>query len=180
MKTPILALIGFMGAGKTTVGQRLAQRRGLPFVDLDQQIADVAGRTIPEIFEQEGENGFRARERQALRAVLDGSEKVLAAGGGTVIDVDNRRRLRQSSFVVWLDIRLETARTRLRADGESLRPLIGQSGWEGLARLLDQRRPDYAAASHLRLEADARPPTDLARRIEALWDASEAAVEAPS
>jgi shikimate kinase len=161
-------LIGFMGAGKSTVGQRLAVRADRPYLDLDARVAEAAGRSVPAIFETEGEEGFRRRERTELGRILEGPPGILATGGGTVEEPALRALLRGSGMVVWLDLRFETVRARLLADGPGRRPLLDHLGLEGLARLHRRRRPLYAATAHLRLDADRSSPHDLARLIHGL------------
>ena len=87
---PNLILVGPMGAGKTSIGRRLAERFGLAFVDADQAIVDDVGSSIPAIFENVGEVGFRAHEKRVLSRLLDGSGQLISTGGGCVLDPDNR------------------------------------------------------------------------------------------
>ena len=101
MRKPVL-LIGMMGCGKSTVGRLLAERMRLPLIDLDEEIARAAGKTIPEIFAQEGEAGFRARETAALERALAREDGVIATGGGIVTRAENIRMMREKGFVVWL------------------------------------------------------------------------------
>src|SRR5918993_5871644 len=98
-----IALVGLMGAGKSTVGRALAARLGLPFVDGDQEIEKTEGLTIAELFERFGVAGFRDREREAIAALLDGSPRVIAAGGGAFVDERTRRLMLERCLVVWLD-----------------------------------------------------------------------------
>ena len=101
MRKPVL-LIGMMGCGKSTVGRLLAERMHLPLIDLDEEIARAAGKTIPEIFAQEGEAGFRARETAALERALARGDGVIATGGGIVTRAENIRMMREKGVVVWL------------------------------------------------------------------------------
>ncbi len=165
---PIVALVGFMGAGKSSIGQRLAPMLKRPFVDLDAMIESEAACTISEIFSQEGEAGFRRRERDALRQALAGSPCVLAVGGGTVFDPANRSFLRGSATVVWLDPEFALLRTRLKREEGQLRPLVRELGPAGLARLYTERRFSYAAAAHLRVNVGQSSPLSLARTLGAL------------
>ena len=100
MRKPVL-LIGMMGCGKSTVGRLLAERMRLPLIDLDEEIARAAGKTIPEIFAQEGEAGFRARETAALERALAREDGVIATGGGIVTRAEN---IRTTSFPVWMQL----------------------------------------------------------------------------
>ena len=101
MCKPIL-LIGMMGCGKSTIGRLLAGRMGLPLIDLDEEIARAAGRSIPEIFAEEGDAGFRLHETAALGRALDAGEAVIATGGGIVTREENIRMMREKGVVVWL------------------------------------------------------------------------------
>ena len=96
---PNLILIGPMGAGKTCIGRRLAERFTLDFVDVDQAIVDATGASIPTIFEHSGEAGFRAHERQALAQVLAGQGQLVSTGGGAVLDPDNRALIARRGLV---------------------------------------------------------------------------------
>ena len=98
-----LVLVGLMGAGKTTVGEACAQRLGRAFVDVDQTVEAVAGRSVAEIFRTDGEAAFRDLERRAVADVAASpAPLVIACGGGAVLDTDSRRALRETGFVVWL------------------------------------------------------------------------------
>lgn len=161
-----VALVGFMGAGKSTLGPRLAARLQRPFVDLDEEVVRAAGRSIPEIFAAEGEAGFRAREREALEAALAGGDAVVATGGGIVEEAGCRRRLREAATVLWLDLRFEVARARIEAAGVAQRPLVDRLGWGGVEELLARRRPLYAECANYRLETSRKSPAGLLRELE--------------
>jgi shikimate kinase / 3-dehydroquinate synthase len=132
-----LALIGFMGAGKSTVGREVAARIGRPFVDLDREIENRHG-PIPAIFEEQGEETFRRLEEDALAAALAGPEAVLALGGGAVLSSLNRERLEARAFRVFLDVDVETAWERVRG---SNRPLAQRE--EDFRELYASRIPLY-------------------------------------
>lgn len=121
-----LSLLGLPGAGKTTLGRRLAAHYGRPFLDLDAAIVADAGRAIPAIFAAEGEAGFRAREAAVLRRVLaaPGAPLVLATGGGTPCFHDNMALLNAASFTLWLDVPVPVLAARLAAAGPASRPLL--------------------------------------------------------
>src|SRR5690606_17609278 len=110
---PNLVLVGPMGAGKTSIGRRLAERFGLAFVDADHYVEERTGATIAAIFEHVGEAGFRERERAALAELLAGEGRLVATGGGAVLDADNRRLMRERGFVVYLQVGLEAQLRRL-------------------------------------------------------------------
>ena len=138
-------LIGMMGSGKTSTGRPLAQRLGYGFVDADAVIEQVAGCTIPEIFERDGETGFRSIESQVLNAISQRHSLVVATGGGVVTKPENWGQL-HSGIVVWLDVGRAQLIERLRGDSTQ-RPLLQQPDPEAaLDTLLQQRRPLYDEA----------------------------------
>jgi shikimate kinase/3-dehydroquinate synthase len=142
----IIALVGFMGSGKTSVGEVLAARLGIPFLDLDQAIEGAAGAPITQIFREFGEVGFRARERSALRAVLTGGEPmVLATGGGTFADQQMREWLMARARTVFLQASPDTLLKRLGdPDQRAMRPLLrGPDPEKTMRRLLVERSPFY-------------------------------------
>src|SRR5690606_1233444 len=156
-----IVLIGFMGAGKSTVGRRLAARLGRPFVDLDAVIEETAGMPIPAIFAREGEAGFREREAAAVRAVAQRKGQVIATGGGAVMRRDNLAALRAAGTLVWLRAPLETLLERAKAEGR--RPLLA-AGEAAAARLYDERLPVYALADGVVDATD--DPDAVAAQIE--------------
>ncbi len=140
-----IALIGLMGAGKTSIGRRLAARLGLPFVDADHEVEAAAGSTIPELFERYGERAFREGERRVVQRILAGEPVVLATGGGAFMDPDTRRAIRAQAVSVWLRCPLETLVRRVST--RSNRPLLaGGNSAEILAGLMNVRHPYYAEA----------------------------------
>src|SRR5690606_14896266 len=169
---PNLVLVGPMGAGKSSIGKRLAGRFGLQFVDADREIEVRTGATIPTIFECEGEAGFRARESAALADLLLREGLVIATGGGAVLDAGSRQRMRERGFVVYLQVSLERQLDRLARDRS--RPLIaGDDREQVLRRLADERAPLYAGVAYLCFDTDLLfPPqasTQLARQLQARW-----------
>ena len=151
-----LVLIGLMGAGKTSVGQRCATALGCGFVDTDDVICATSGMNIPEIFDLEGEAGFRLRERTAVAEVVASPETlVIACGGGAVVDADNRRALAGVGFVVWLTADPIELAARVTADGVTTRPLLSAGPTTAtLTRLADARRDAYAAAADVSVATD--------------------------
>ncbi|MDX8410286.1 MAG: shikimate kinase [Mariprofundaceae bacterium] len=147
-----VTLVGPMGAGKSTLGQALARRLDLTFVDLDEEIVSQAGMSIPDIFAQLGEDAFRRDETRCLNKII-GTENVLATGGGVVLLASNRKRLRQHAPVIWLDSPPEVLAQRIADDAN--RPLL--TGVDPLikARQLDaDRRPLYAECADLHVRTD--------------------------
>jgi shikimate kinase/3-dehydroquinate synthase len=140
-----IVLIGMMGAGKTSVGKRLAHRLGLPFVDADVEIEAGAQMTIPEIFERFGEAYFRKGERKVIARLLGEGQKVLATGGGAFLDEATRRRVAECAVSIWLKPDFEVLLRRVRK--RSNRPLLHTADPEATLRsLLEERSPTYALA----------------------------------
>lgn len=163
-----LALIGFMGAGKSTVGPLLAGELGMEYVELDEEVAAGAGVSVAEIFSREGERGFRERESAALREALERDGRVIACGGGIVTREENVRLLRSACRVYLLEISAAAAASRL--GGGRGRPLLAGDDPRGEAeRLLRERADRYAAAAHEVVAADAGSPREIAEEIAARW-----------
>jgi shikimate kinase len=140
-----IVLVGMMGAGKSTIGRRLAARLKLPFVDADTEIEAAAGMTIPEIFERHGEPYFRDGEMRVIARLLDGGPLVLATGGGAFMREETRSRIAAKAVSIWLraDPDVIMRRVRRRAD----RPLLQTADPEGtVTRLLSEREPIYQNA----------------------------------
>jgi shikimate kinase/3-dehydroquinate synthase len=140
-----IVLVGLMGAGKTSIGRRLAARLGLPFLDADAEIELAAGCTIPELFSRYGEAYFRDGERKVIRRLLAGGPAVLAYGGGAFMDPDTRRATRERAVSVWLRCTLPTLLRRV-ASRENRPLLANQDHQTTMARLMAQRYPVYAEA----------------------------------
>jgi shikimate kinase len=161
---PLLVLIGFMGAGKSTLGHLLAQELACPLVDLDREIVRRHG-PIPELFASGGESGFRAIEQEELRRVLGRLKRpsVLALGGGAFLQPANRELLQQNSAtVIFLDAPFEVLYARI-ADTAPQRPLAGDT--DRLRTLYHQRRPTYLLAHHTLDASSADPSTVLATLV---------------
>ena len=158
-----LYLVGMMGSGKTSTGRPLAERLGYGFVDADAVIEQAAGCSIPEIFERDGEAGFRALESQVLNAISQRHSLVVATGGGVVTQQENWGLL-HSGIVIWLDVVPEQLMQRLRADS-TVRPLLQTDDPDAaLNALLNQRRPLYAEAD-LTVVIDQETPDAVADGI---------------
>jgi shikimate kinase len=135
-------LVGMMGSGKTTVGRILAERLGRPFIDSDEQVEARTGRTLREIWEEDGEAAFRALERDALVEALRSDEPtVIAAAGGTVLDAGNRDALRAAGTVLWLQAPPEVLAARVDEAGH--RPLLADDPLGTLRRLDAERASLY-------------------------------------
>ena len=140
-----LYLVGMMGSGKTSTGRPLAERLGYGFVDADAVIEQAAGCDIPEIFDRDGEAGFRSRESQVLSAISQRHSLVVATGGGVVTQPENWGLL-HSGIVIWLDVVPDQLLQRLNADS-TVRPLLQTADPEAAVNaLLNKRRPLYAEA----------------------------------
>jgi shikimate kinase len=134
-----IVLVGMMGAGKSSIGRRLAGRLGIPFIDADAEIESAAGMSIAEIFDRHGESYFRAGEKRVIARLLDNGPQVLATGGGSVMDEQTRALISTKGISIWLkaDIDVLLKRTKRRSD----RPLA-----EKIKDLLPAREPFYAQA----------------------------------
>ncbi len=164
-----IVLVGLMGAGKTSIGRRLAARLGLPFRDADAEIELAAGCTIPELFSRYGEGDFRAGERRVIRRLLSGDPLVLAFGGGAFMDRETRTTVRDEAISVWLRCPLPTLLRRVA--GRDNRPLLADGDpAEVLRRLMDVRYPVYAEADMIVDCADESPDATTTRVLNTLLD----------
>ncbi len=156
-------LVGFMGSGKTTVGERLAETLGVPFVDLDRAIEERAGATVGEIFEHRGEPAFRRLEQQALRETLKHERVVVATGGGAMTVAANLELMRGAGITVWLDLALATILERVGSRPEGERPLFGT---RAEVEALYRRRLGFYRRADLRVEVEpGEKPGEVAARI---------------
>ncbi len=155
----MIVLVGFMGAGKTTVGRLLAAKLGLPFTDSDQAIEDRAGRPIPQIFADDGEPAFRALEHEVIAGLLAGPDTVLALGGGAA-EHPATRVLLASVPVVYL--RVGYAEAMKRVGGDRGRPMLARPD---VAKVYDRRQAVYAGVATLAVDTDGRAPDDIALAI---------------
>lgn len=158
-----IALIGFMGSGKSTVGPILAADLGWSFVDTDNLIEKKTGLSIKEIFACYGETHFRELERKAVAEAVSGKRAVIATGGGAVLSLENMQRLKEGNKVVWLQVQPDTVLQRTGTAED--RPLLqGQKG-ENIVNLLEQREKYYTCAD-VWLTVDAMKPAEVAAAIK--------------
>ena len=155
----MIVLVGFMGAGKTTVGQLLADRLDLPFTDSDLVIEQRAGRPVRQIFAEDGEPAFRALEHQVIAELLDGPALVLALGGGAAEHRGTRDRL-AAAQVVYLQVGYEQALRRV--GGDAGRPLLARPD---LAATYQRRLPVYAEVATVTVRTDGRHPDAISQDI---------------
>lgn len=160
-----LLLVGMMGAGKSSLGELLARRLSMPWVDTDEEVVRETGASVADLFVSEGEEHFRACESQALRRILDErSPRVVSVGGGAVLDPANRSLLQRSGVVVWL--RAEPATLARRVGDGTGRPLLNGDAAESLERISAQRRELYEEVCHAAVDTDALSLEDLAELVE--------------
>ena len=163
-----IVLVGAPGAGKSTIGRRVAARLGVPFRDTDADVEAVAGMPVSDIFVTEGESVFRTLERTAVATALSEHRGVLALGGGAVLDDDTRARL-ADHLVVWLVVGLSDAASRVGLSGA--RPLLLGNVRGTMLRLLEERTPLYAEIATIRIETDDRPVEDVVAEVVAALEA---------
>ncbi len=140
-----VVLVGLMGAGKTSVGRRLAEKLGIPFIDADHEIEAAAGKSIPEIFADHGESYFREGERRVIQRLIANGAQVLATGGGAWMNDETRARIQEHGVSVWLRAALPLLMKRVSKRQD--RPLLKTDDPEAVMRnLMDKRYPVYALA----------------------------------
>ncbi len=143
-----VVLVGMMGAGKSSIGRRLAQRLGIPFVDADAKIEEAAGMTIPEIFATFGEPDFRSGEARVIARLLDEGPQVLATGGGAFMNADTRAAINAKGISVWLNAEYDVLMRRIRRRATADRPMLrGGDPGERIRQLMAERYPVYAQAA---------------------------------
>jgi shikimate kinase len=160
----IFILVGLMGAGKTTVGKALARLSGNPFVDSDHEIETRTGVRIPVIFEIESEPGFRIREADVIRTLLNGENLILATGGGAILNPDTRRLLKSSGTVIYLRATVDELYQRTRHDKN--RPLLQIGNPRAkLDKLYTERDPLYTEVAHLVVDTGRQSVNHLVNHI---------------
>ena len=163
-----ITLIGYRGTGKSTVARLVAERLGWQWVDGDARVEELAGRTIREIFQTEGQTGFRDRETAVIRELTARDRLVIAAGGGAILRPENRQAIKSSGMAVWLLASPEMIVPRLAADPNTAarRPALTTAGGaEEIRQLLEQRAPLYRLCADLIVETDQCSPEQVADQI---------------
>lgn len=160
-----IVLLGYRGAGKSTVGRILARKLRMPLVSLDAEIVRKAGKRIPEIVAESGWEAFRDLESSVVDCYAGKDGWILDAGGGVVVRASNVERLRRRGLLIWLKVSPSAAVDRIRSDTE--RPALkeGKTFLEEVEEVLAERTPLYASAAHLTVETDGRPPDAVAAEI---------------
>lgn len=162
-----IVLVGLMGAGKTSIGRKVAAALGLPFVDSDLEIEEVSRMTIPELFEAYGEPEFRALEQRVIARILEGGPKVLSTGGGAYMNEQTRAAIASHGVSVWLKADLDLLMERVAK--KQNRPLLRDPDPRGvLRRLMDERYPVYALADATVVTRDETKEVIAAEVIEAI------------
>lgn len=166
--------VGLMGCGKTTIGRELARLTGMSFLDMDVLIEEQIGKSISDIFKDEGEAHFRSLETALLRYLLEESPAptagcIISTGGGVIMREENRELLRRLGFVIWLDVDVPTLYERTSRTNH--RPLLQQGdAQEALRKLLESRAPFYAESAHLRLDTSSMEIPDAVRFVKEAAD----------
>lgn len=159
-----LVLLGFMGAGKTSIGKELSGLLGIELVDLDELLEFKTGMSINELFENYGEAHFRGLETDLVKEVSQGENQIISCGGGVVLNQDNIEALKKTGRLIWLRARPETIYQRLQKD--QARPLLKDHlKVPYIQRLLKERLPNYEKAADYIVDTDERPPSEIAQEI---------------
>ena len=158
----MIVLVGFMGAGKTTIGHLLAAKLGLPFADSDQVIEQRAGRPVRQIFAEDGEPTFRALEHQVIAELLDGPEMIIALGGGAAEHPQTREKLGSDPVTQVVHLQVGYAQALRRVGGDAGRPMLARPD---LPALYERRLPVYAGIATLAVSTDDRHPETVTEDI---------------
>ena len=160
-----IALVGFMGTGKTDVGRLLAEKLGKDFIELDELIERRAGKTIPEIFQQDGEIAFRELEIEATREAAEKKNAVIACGGGVVLNQINVDRLREHGVIVYLTASPEAILQRTSSDTDERPLLVAEDKASKVEKLLNFRRPFYERAADITVSTSELDAAGVAGQI---------------
>lgn len=165
-RLPNIYLIGPMGAGKSSVGRRLAQITELQYIDTDDEVCARSGVDINWIFEVEGESGFRKREAGLIEELCQRSNMLISTGGGSILEASNREILRSTGIVVYLEVSFDVQYQRTQ-QRRGTRPMLesGDSFGSNLEKLNAEREPLYLQTAHLSYKTDPHDPIALAKRI---------------
>ena len=164
----LISLIGYRGTGKTTVGSLLAERLGWACIDSDVQVEHDAGVSIRQIFESEGENGFRDRESAVILKLTRMHKIVLALGGGAILREENRKAFMVAGPTVWLSAEPEELYRRISDDPStaSSRPnLTADGGFQEICSVLEQRSPIYEHCADAKIQTDSKTPREVVDEI---------------
>jgi shikimate kinase len=173
-----IVLVGMMGAGKSSIGRRLAARLGIPFVDADSEIEKAAGMSIADIFAAHGEPYFRAGEARVIARLLEGGPQVLATGGGAFMNAETRAAIRAKGVSVWLRATLDVLTRRIKRRSD--RPLLKNvDAAETLKRLIEERYPIYAEADVTVESRDVPHDTIVEEIVAGLRDRLSGAKDTP-
>ncbi len=164
-----LVMVGLMGCGKSAIGRRLANRLSLPFVDADEEIENVAGMSISDIFAEYGEAHFRDREAKVIKRLLGDGPQVLATGGGAFMNPDTRTAVKEKGVSIWLRAELPVLMRRVMK--RTTRPLLKTADPEAvMRRLMEERYPIYASADIVVESRDVPHEVIVSEIIESLMD----------
>lgn len=151
----MIVLVGMMGAGKTTVGRRLAPRIGLPFFDADSEIEQAAGMSVAELFNRHGEESFRQGEAKVIERLLDASPSVVATGGGALLDASTRQRIKEKSVSIWIKADIDTIVRRATRRGT--RPLLKTGNPHDIIQKLLSERSEFYAGADIHIDTQPGP-----------------------
>jgi shikimate kinase len=174
-----IVLVGMMGAGKSSIGRRLAQRLGTPFVDADAEIEAAAGMTIAEIFTTYGEGDFRSGEARVIARLLDDGCQVLATGGGAFMNENTRAAIRTKGLSVWLKADFEVLMRRVKRRSTADRPMLQGDPAQRIRELMDARYPVYAEADVTVMSRDVPHDVIVNEIVAALAERLNVAAPAP-
>lgn len=158
-----VVLVGLMGAGKSTVGRRLAAMLGREFIDADEAIEEAAQRSVAEIFDEFGEAYFRDGERRVIARLIDENSGVIATGGGAFVDDETRAVILKRSVAVWIDVDIDTLVER--TSRRNTRPLLRDGDPKTILTDLLEKREQFYAQAQIRVKSENGPHTDTARAI---------------